>query len=294
MTLQDQLRELIEKKGLTASAVARSLGISASALSQWLDGKYGGNVERVDRAVKGFLQRWQEKQALPAHHIPFIMTSVVNKTFEMARFCHLENEIGVLVGPAGVGKTWAVQEYVRQNTDVVLLEVDPGYTASSLFKDLARKLGFLPNGNLHDVFEDVVERLRGSGRLIIIDEAEHLPYRALELLRRVYDKAGIGILLVGMPRLIENLRGRKGEYQQLYSRVGIYANLQKLHIQDAEAIVNQVVPEANGLCRIFYDLSTGNTRVLTKLIKRSLRIAGINDKPLNQEVVMAAARTLII
>ena len=56
---------------------------------------------------------------------------------------------------------------------------------------------------------DIIDKLKSSGRLIIVDEAEHLPYTSLELLRRIYDKAEVGILLVGMPRLMKNLKGDK-------------------------------------------------------------------------------------
>ncbi len=294
MTLQEQLRQVMETQGLTASAVARSLGISASALSQWLDGKYAGNVARIDTAVNSFIRRQQERAKIPPFQQIFVETSIASKVWEVFRLCHIEGEIGVVVGEAGVGKTEAARQYARQNPDVIFIEADLGYTARSLFHEMARKLGFIPSGTIHDVFEDVVDRLRGSERLIIVDEAEHLPYRALELLRRVYDKAGVGIALMGMPRLIANLRGHKGEYRQLYSRVGIYASLDKINLQDAEQIVHAIIPGSNGLARVFWNHSHGNTRVLMKLIKRSMRIATINDRALDKEVVQAAARTLII
>jgi DNA transposition AAA+ family ATPase len=75
------------------------------------------------------------------------------------------------------------------------------------------------------MFLDIIDKLKSSGRLNIIDEAEPLPYKSLELLRRIYDKAQVGILLVGMPRLIMNLKGEKRQYAQLYSRVGIATRL---------------------------------------------------------------------
>ena len=44
---------------------------------------------------------------------------------------------------------------------------------------------------------EVVNKLNNSGRLLIIDEAENLPYRALEITRRIHDKTAVGVLLVG-------------------------------------------------------------------------------------------------
>ena len=55
-------------------------------------------------------------------------------------------------------------------------------------------------------------------------------------IRRIYDKAQVGILLVGMPRLIMNLKGEKRQYAQLYSRVGIATKLNPLTEEDKELI----------------------------------------------------------
>ena len=91
---------------------------------------------------------------------------------------------------------------------------------------------------------DIVNKLKNSGRLIIVDEAENLPYRALELLRRIYDKAKVGILLVGLPKLLTNLKGNKGQYKQLYSRVGVLAELLPIPGNDILEITSRVTPDS--------------------------------------------------
>ena len=58
-----------------------------------------------------------------------------------------------------------------------------------------------------------------KNRLLIVDEAENLPYRALEITRRIHDKTGVGVLLIGRSILLENLKGYNNQYDQLYSRV---------------------------------------------------------------------------
>lgn len=292
--LKQELRQIMEERGLSLSAISRALGISSAALSQWLSGTYTGNIAKIDDAVKGFLERLKERLRTPKKSIGFIMTSVAKKVFEVARICHLDSEIGVLYGEAGLGKTEALREYARRNTDVILIEADLGYTAKVLFVELHKKLGMDGRGMIHDLFDDVVLKLKDSGRLIIIDEAEHLPYRALELLRRVHDKAGVGILLVGMPRLISNLRGKKGEYAQLYSRVGVAGRLEALKFQDTQEIVSSVIPSSNGLWKVYHEVSYGNTRVLAKLILRSIRVAEINNVPINAEIIRETAKMLII
>lgn len=294
LNLEQQLRNLMDERGLSLSSVSRALGISTAALSQWLSGSYSGNVAKINDSVKGFLERQKERLKAPKKSIEFVMTSAAKKVFEVARICHLDGEIGVCYGDAGLGKTDAVKEYARRNSDVILIEADLGYTAKVLFQELHKRLGMDGRGPIHELFDDVVAKLKDSGRLIIIDEAEHLPYRSLELLRRVYDKAGVGIMLVGMPRLIANLRGKKGEYAQLYSRVGVASRLENLKAQDTENIVSSVIPSANGLWKIYHETSYGNTRRLCKLLLRSIRVAEINKMPVSHEIVRETAKMLII
>lgn len=289
-----ELKSLMEEKGLSLSSVSRALGISLTVLSQWLSNSYPGNVTKIDAAVKSFLERQKERLKASRKQTVFVMTSVAQKVFEVARICHLDEEIGVCYGHAGLGKTEAIKEYTRRNPDVLLIEADLGCTAKVVFAEIHKKLGMEGRGSIHDMFEDVISKLRDSGRLIIADEAENLPYKALELLRRVHDKAGIGILLVGMPRLLSNLRGKKGEYAQLYSRVGIAGKLESLRPQDTEKIILSAIPSSNGLWKTFHEASNGNTRVLGKLLLRSVRVAELNGVPVSPDIISQTARLLVI
>lgn len=45
MTIKEQLVELMERKGLTQSQVARAIGKSPAVINQYLQGKYNGDVD---------------------------------------------------------------------------------------------------------------------------------------------------------------------------------------------------------------------------------------------------------
>jgi len=291
--LRIKLKILMEQKGYSQSSVANSLQVSSSALSQYLSGKYNGNVKKIDEDVKNFIDREAEKERQPLKKVEFIQTVNAKKVYDTARFCHLDGEIGVIYGDAGTGKTTAVKEYVKKHKDAILIEADLGFSTKILFKKLHDALHLDGQGHIHDLFEGVVEKLKGSGRLIIIDEAEHLPYRALEMVRRINDFAEIGILLVGMPRLINNLRGERGNYAQLYSRIGMAVRLDALAQEDTIEIVKSLLPSANGVWKEFHRFSKGNTRVLVKMILRAKRLAQINNCGVNAEIVKSTFEMLI-
>ena len=292
MKLQDELKQLIKEKSYTYSYVSRAINVSNATLHLWLGETYTGNVNKISEAVKNFLEieKLREKKI----SIEFVNTSVVEDVYDIARICHVDGEIGVCCGEPGVGKTYAVKKYAIENTDVILIEADLGYTTKVLFSEIHKKIGFDGLGTTHNMLQDIVAKLKSSGRLIIIDEAEHLPYKALDLLRRIYDKANVGILLVGMPRLIMNLRGEKRQYAQLFSRVGITTKLIGLTQADMKEIIRSVLPECREVYKQLYESCVGNTRVLVKLLVRAIKLAQINNTKIDKEIINASINQIII
>jgi DNA transposition AAA+ family ATPase len=282
----------MEERTLSQAYVCRATGLSNTVLSRWLSNTYEGDVQKVCTLIESFLQRESEKYS--TRKLDFVMTSVARKVFEVARIAHIDCEIGVCYGQAGLGKTQSVKEYTSLNPDVILIEADLGYTTRVLFSEIHKKLGLDGGGMIHNLLEDIIAKLKNSGRLIIVDEAEHLPYRALELIRRIHDKAHIGILLVGMPKLVANLRGKRGQYEQLYSRIGVAGRLNTLRPEDTETIVNSVIKEDPKIWKSFHEASLGNTRVLTKLLMRSTRVAQINSVSVDSHIVQETAKMLIV
>ena len=292
MKIQDELKKLIKEKEYTLSYVSRAINMSNATLHLWLCGTYTGNVKKVDEAIKNFLEieKLREKKI----SIEFVNTSIVEDVYDVARVCHVDGEIGVCCGEPGVGKTYAVKKYAIENTDVILIEADLGYTTKVLFSEIHKKIGFDGLGTIHNMLQDIITKLKSSGRLIIIDEAEHLPYKALDLLRRIYDKANIGILLVGMPRLIMNLRGEKRQYAQLFSRVGIATKLTGLTQSDTKEIISSVLPDCRDIFKLLYENCAGNTRVLVKLLVRAIKLAQINNTKIDKEIIQASVNQIII
>jgi DNA transposition AAA+ family ATPase len=280
---------------ISANEASRGMGLSAATISQFLAGKYGGDNRKVARAAEAWLARQDERTAHREILEQTIPTRAVKKISKTARICHIQQEMGVATGPAGVGKSRGVRYYAARNPDVILMEVVPGFTAKTLMSSLHKVAGYNGKGTIYDMFTDVQERLNESGRLIIVDEAENLPYKGLELLRRLYDLAGVGILLVGMPALIVNLRGNQGEYQQLYSRIGVHARVptMKDHGEDVKAMVRSALPGSNGIWKDFYK-ATQNGRQLEKLLKRSIQLAESNDSKVTRGVVEQAREYIII
>jgi hypothetical protein len=241
----------------------------------WINDNYNGKNEKISDIINNFIQR--EKERTPDDELPIVDISIVKYISEIGRLCHTKGKIGVCAGRAGLGKTVAVKQYTRNYLDSILIESDSGYTAKSLLLEIHKRLGLSGKGSAYDLMSEVVNKLNNSGRLLIIDEAENLPYKALEITRRIHDKTGVGVLLVGRNILFENLRGYNNQYDQLYSRVKYHKFLDKLLLQDVIKIL-----ESSGqnpeLAETYLMYSDGNTRKLEHLMTHSTSIAKINGK----------------
>lgn len=293
--LAQDLKDYIKQNRITQTAVARAIGFTPAVVNQYLQGKYGGDVSAVDRAVAAYLQKQKEKAAERKLVVDYVYTATARRVRDVLRLAHVEGEAVVLFGQAGLGKTSALREYCKQEPDALLLETDPTYTAKVLLQKLAGMLGAETRGNLNELMEAAVGRLCDSGRIILVDEAENLPLRALECLRRVHDKTGCGLVLAGMPRLLVNLRGKRGELKQLYSRMAFKLDLgDAVPDADLEQIVSHIMPELDAQAAAeLVRTAGGNARRLDKMLRGVVRLSRINRQEPDVGMVRQFAEMLI-
>lgn len=260
------LREIINKYGFSQSQVATRLGKSPAVVNQYLQGKYNGDQTAIDKAVEQLHERLKAKEKNGLTAI-FVRTETAKKVLNLCAMAHAVGDIYLLVGEAGLGKTVALKEYAKRHDGVLMLEVDPTYSSKVILSELCHLLNVQAGKTNHAMFEAVVGKLADSERLLIVDEAELLNTRALEVLRRIHDRTNIGIVLAGMPRLRANLRGAKGEFKQLYSRVGLQLDMQdRLPDDDILQLIKEGIGETEFANKIL-DISKGNARRLNKLLR---------------------------
>jgi hypothetical protein len=285
----DSVHQFLVLSKWSLTRLAKSSGISASALSQFLDNKYPGDVAKIKEKLTSVLDRESEKTSLKNNNPHFIETSISKRLFEAAKGCSLFCDMGMCYGDAGIGKTQAVREYAARHADCILVECLPGYMPRAFLHALQDKICKSECKTLDAIFTTIVDKIKHSGRLIIIDEAEKLPYRTLEYIRRIHDFAEIGILLVGMPELLGNIRGFNNQYRQLFSRIAMAIKLDNITIDDARGIVGILSPGDEDLTKVFYATGDCNARRMTKIIKRAAYISQINNSPIDTKTIQKAA-----
>lgn len=201
------------------AAIAKELGISESAVSSFLSGTYKAPQKIVEK-VQALMEANEKKKVAPKEP-GYVQTSVSKAVINAIRYCHIQGKISVVYGDAGVGKTMAFREYMK-NPLAVGITISPTYASITGVNELlAEQLG-VRERVARRITSEIVNKLRGSGRVLVIDEAQHLTVRTLNHLRCISDESGVGICFIGNEEIYTRMKGSgRADFAQLFSRIGM-------------------------------------------------------------------------
>ncbi|MDP8171515.1 AAA family ATPase [Pasteurella skyensis] len=288
-----ELKQFMDAHGWGQKQVAQHFGKSITTISQYLNDKYNGDVSELDRKTDELIALHRDKTSEARYSTQFVPTLASKRGMRVMRYAQADGDINVIFGAAGLGKTQMLKQYAKENSSAVLIETDPSCTPKVLLRKLCEVVGANARGNNNELLEAIVDKLRNSGRLILVDEAELLSTRSLEFLRRIHDLTGIGIVLAGMPRLIVNLRGKNNDLAQLYSRVGFACDLgNELEKDDLALIATQTLGTSE-FNEALIKASNGNARRLSKIMRGVVRASEINDISIDDDLINEFTKMLI-
>ncbi|WP_103558438.1 AAA family ATPase [Campylobacter concisus] len=282
-----KLDEFLSSNNITASALARAIGVSASLISQLRAGSYKGDSDAVNAKINAYIDNFNKKAKnfhANAKENEFYVTSDVKMANFIISEAIAEKEIGLIYGFAGSGKTTALKEFARTNPNVVLIEATCHTSAKVLLEDLCEALKIDATGGLSTKLKAVARFLKSSDKVIMVDEAEHLPLKALEDLRRIYDFSRTPLILCGTEILLKNLMGKNKELRQLFSRICGKWCMQGLSKDESEKIYTKEI----------FPYCKGNFRSSAKLYKKALRLAELNGCLVDESVVARALDMVIL
>lgn len=294
---QAELRKLIEAGEATKAEVAHQIGYDRSTVGRYIDGKYGGNINKISAAVMKFLDTRAEQEQLDAQLPPvpgYIETPTARGIYDKIAYAHVAGVIACIYGGAGLGKTQTSSEYTRRNSGAFHITVTPSCSRpQALLAIIAAKLNLRVGQAAYLLEQTIHEYLRNSGRkVLIIDEAQHLCPRALEALRSIHDQSGCGIVLLGNEIVYGRLTGgdRSVGFAQLFSRVATKKRLGRPLAGDIDALLDvwEVADNARKFCR-----EIGRQPGALRGLSNTLRLAamyrqGKGDKHIELRHVKAA------
>ena len=284
--------------GNSDSRAAAMLRRSKAAVSQYRNKKYEGDLGGFERDLLALRKR-EEDIKLPVEDTGFCKTKNAQKILDVFKVCEQENTMGLIVGPAGVGKTEATKERMRRNRNTKIFTADiTSKSCGAVLYAIAKQLSStLHGGRNAELLHKIIDQFSADSRcLLIIDECHFLSWEAIEAVRKIYDSSAIGVCFIGMHKFYSQMRGSKKSYlyDQILSRFGVQVNLKETYFEDVEMLIESIHPGLNKGCRDYLfktAMKPGKYRLMTQLLKRTLKIHEATKHPLTEELFKKVDKT---
>ncbi len=289
-----------DQQGHSLNRIAIMLGRSVAGVSQYMNRKYKGNISAIERDIVNLLKREEDLEFVTGPAI-FCSTTPSTLIWEVLQFCDKKEKMGVAVAPSGTGKTETCKEYKRRNRASIYITADISTRClAPVLRLVARHSGGPVSGHtISDLLHSTIDRLKGSHRLLMIDDAHFLSWEAFEVVRKIHDCAGIGVVYVGQERLYDQMKGADKKaylFDQIFSRIAIKREVPRPTKKDVRIIADTVCPGLNKECIDFLFNKVrgkGRFRVMTNLIDVAIEIHKEYGEPLNVELLRQAEQFLM-
>lgn len=275
-----RVRAEIESAKLTQSVVAKEAGISPATLTQILNGTYNADPVKQLKKLDSWLALREEKQTAPS--VPaapsWVETPIAQRINGALKFAHGFNDMTVIYGSAGLGKTATCKAYRQQYASVWHATMTPASSSvAAALDEICVALGIKnPPASALRMQREILRRITGTNGLMIIDEAQHLSTAALDAIRSLHDSAEIGFALVGNEAVYTSMTGgnRAPHLDRLFSRIGKRVRLTRASKKDvwALAVAMGVSPDDKKSLDFLAD-SVGNQAGALRSVVKVLRLA---------------------
>lgn len=203
---------------MSQTKLAKAIGCDAGTLNKWLNQKYPGDVPALEGKVSDYLRHRSQTRKLRTEIIDTTVTRDVAGAINLARITgDKEGNISIIYGPAGCGKTKSAESYCAQNPNAILSTLNDrtrdGKGVERAIMQAVETHGFKTNQSR---WKWLTEKLFGSKRPILIDNAQRLNSSGLAWVFDFQDATGCPIILVGNPEVLTRIKAN----DQFFSRFG--------------------------------------------------------------------------
>lgn len=293
---RQQLTNYIRTTKRKQSAISKELGLSTGTLSQFLSGNYTGSNEEVARKVSQFLELERQRQCRTP---PSSFTREIRNTqlvYSDLNYLRITNRISLIIGAAGSGKTTALKHYANENNGVVYVQADVTKSSPRAALNLIVKaMGSKKCGTSSEMLDTLIDELKDTNRLIIIDEAQHLTEGSFDTLRALNDSAGVGLVYAGTPDILNRMYGRhEADFDQVHSRIGYIC---KLNNRYSKEDIQHIFGDFNldkTIIKYLYNVSSrkGGLRTAINIFRLANDIAKTSGEELTVQHLEYAAKNV--
>ena len=301
-TLAERVNEILAAEKMNKQELAMRLNMSRSRsmISQYLNGKYNSNPEKIEARLKEFVSAYENGTAdimsvpdtminsnvQPAKlgvtggvkpKIQYFESTDYVQTIGLCTSCQKEVGIGIVVARSGYGKTHALRKYATMPR-VVYIEGNENMNCKDIVRRIEGKIGMQRSyGSIDERTEKIIEFFNiNQGYLIIMDEADKLinkyTQKKIELLRNISDGAKVGLVLAGEPVLESLLKQYDARFA---NRMDFYYKLRGLSEEEVRDYLEGYDVEEGAMAEFLSrarNTQTGCFRLLDRTLNNVIRI----------------------
>jgi DNA transposition AAA+ family ATPase len=298
----------LNKKQKTRTWLGAAAGVNRSTISQILSGKYPSSPDKFLKKMLDTIHHFEIQSKIK--ETPFVSTSVSRIVMTACKRARKLHSFAVIAANVGTGKTRTLEEYAATNSNTYLIQADPVMSPGALMDDLIHALGVSAlsgRQTREKKLRAVIQYLDAlNSPLIILDEAETVNPRTLEHLRRIRDKAGVGVVLSGTTKLYSLVSPKGGQFDQIRSRTCFFPNpIRAITKEDCKAILKESFSDLKevfgsdgtidkAILSAFWHHCEGSMRVLVEDLIPAIRDYGLPQHGvLSADLVHAVAKDVL-
>lgn len=288
-----RLEELQDKHRITASEIAKDIGKSLSAVSKYLNKKPEGDVFKLEALIEDYCANFEKRRDCKLTLFSTAVSEEVENALETIR---KTNDMGLITGPAGLGKTCGCDLYCAKFPTATMITIARSVraTPSGIIRALWAA-GGSPNARGKSHFEFLVDKFKGTNRPIIVDNAHLLSKSGLGFWFDFHDETEAPISLVGNPEIIERISSN----DQQFSRIGVHWQItapdDELEMPIRKTIQQWFPDSVDELYKLANQVATNSGHL--RALKKQLRLAQemrTNNPSLSPTKAFRSAHAMLI
>ena len=230
--------EYCQRYDITFALLGKQCALSGGMISEILTGSTKLKPDKLDAHLRT-INEWMENDQRRRRSRPddrYVETYVAKRLLVCAQKAADLGTMALAHGPTGIGKTMVAHVIAERFPGCLYIRTSTGNRSYAKLRQIvAQRLRLYARRRRREdtvgltLDERIFDKLRGSNRLLIIDEAHELHDTGLKFLRDLHDECGqLPILLVCTKDLRDRIRKDNDEdHGQLYSRFGYVCDLVK-------------------------------------------------------------------
>lgn len=268
------LRTGVENGKIKLREIENFTEFSSSVISQTLNEKYEGDIDKITDALVRFYQNWMAKKFV-------VKTQAVEEIYATMMLAWKRKAIAWIRGDFGKGKTKSAHSFCGEYDFAKFIHLNSATNTVSILHRIAESIGLNSlSGSKEDKLQAVIRHLKRNPLMLVVDEADELNPRTLATLRDIHGDGEYCAIILIITHRFDKLIQRP-ELGYLRSRITIKREIRDTTLNEAKKIIdfwNHKLKHEDIKNAYSWAMKNYSLRSLVALMNRAYDVAQMNKQ----------------